>query len=162
MTAARSGQRGSAFIEATLVLLFLFALIFVIIDLSWAQFAKATLQHAVRAGVRYAVTGQTGTSPKGVALGQVASIQQVVQQESMGFLTDASKISVQFFTPGTNPPTACPSTTAGCNAGGNLVVVSVQNFTVNPFAPLLRNGSPVTFTVSAGDLLEPAATPPAL
>ena len=148
-------------VEATLVLLFLIAIVFVIVDLSWAQFAKVTLQHAVRAGVRYAMTSQTGTDSKGKQLGQVASIQQTVQNEAMGFLSSPSQVTVQFFTPGTNPPVACPAATAGCNGGGNLVVVSVQNYTVAPFAPILRSSTPVSFTVSAGDLIEPIATPPA-
>ena len=39
-------------IEATLVMVFLFALIFLLIDLAWAVFAKVTLQNAVRAGAR--------------------------------------------------------------------------------------------------------------
>lgn len=160
MTMKGSKQRGSAMIESTLVLVFLIAILFVIIDLSWAQFAKVTMQHAVRAGVRYAMTSQTGTDANGNQLGQVASIQQTVQTEAMGFLSSPSQVTVQFFTPGTNPPAACPASTAGCNGGGNLVVVSVQNFTVKPFAPLLRSSTPVSFTVSAGDLIEPTATPP--
>lgn len=82
----RSGkQRGAAMIEAALVMVFLFALIFLLIDLAWAVFAKVTLQNAVRAGVRYAITSQTGTDPNtGLALGQVASIKQVVQTKAMG------------------------------------------------------------------------------
>ncbi|HWB96268.1 MAG TPA: TadE/TadG family type IV pilus assembly protein [Bryobacteraceae bacterium] len=146
-------------IEATLVLLSLLAILFIIIDLAWVQFAKASLQHAVQAGVRYAITSQTMTDSQGVSLGQVASIQQVVKDESMGFLTDPSQVTVQFFTPGANPPAACPVSTPGCNGGGNLVVVSVEDFTVSPFAPLLRSSDPVSFTVSAGDLIEPLAIP---
>jgi Flp pilus assembly protein TadG len=149
-------ERGSAMIEATLVLVFLFALIFLLIDLSWAVFAKATLQNAVRAGARYAVTSQTSINPgTGLALGQVASIQQVVQEQAMGFLSDTSTISVTFYAVGTNPPTQL--TGVGSNAGGNLVMVSVVGYTLSPLAPLLRSATPVTITVSAGDLIE--ATP---
>jgi Flp pilus assembly protein TadG len=146
-------------IEGTLVLIFLLALIFLIIDLSWAQFAKATLQNAVRAGVRYAVTSQTGTNAQGQPIGQVASIQQVVQGQSMGFISDPTTVSVNFYTPGGGAPTSCPVATTGCNAGGQLVVVSVPNYSVNAFFPLLRSSTPVSFTVTAGDLIEPTTTP---
>jgi len=156
-------EAGETLIEATLVLLFLFALIFLLLDLSWAVFAKVTLQHAVRAGVRYAVTSQTSSDGNGNALGQVDSIKQVVATQSMGFLTSGnvdSMVTVTFFSVNGGGPTAVSG--SGSNASGNLVVVSVNNYQVSPFGPLLRSTAPVSFSVSAGDLIEPspAGTPP--
>ena len=159
-------QRGSTMIESTLVLIFLFALIFLLIDLGWAVFAKVTLQNAVRAGVRYAVTSQTTTDPSsGLALGQVSSIKQMVKNQAMGLLTDSdisNIVFVRFYAIGGNPPALLSG--SGSNAGGNLVTVSVEGYTLSPLAPLLRSRSPVNITVSAGDVLEasPVTGPPAL
>ncbi len=153
-------------VEATLVLVFLFALVFLLIDLGWAVFAKVTLQNAVRAGARYAVTSQTGIDPNtNMPLGQVASIKQMVQSQSMGLLTDddvSSIVFVRFFAVGSNPPAQL--TGSGSNAGGNLVTVSVEGYTLSPLAPLLRSAVPVSISVSAGDVLEasPITGPPPL
>ena len=70
----------------------------------------------------------------------------------MGLLSDPSSVSVTFYAVGTNPPTQL--TGAGSNAGGNLVMVSVEGYTLAPLAPLLRSATPVTITVRAGDLIE--------
>ena len=158
---AATREAGETLIEATLVLLFLFALIFLLLDLSWAMFAKVTLQHAVRAGVRYAVTSQTSTDGNGNALGQVDSIKQVVATQSMGFLTSGdveSMVTVTFYAVNGGGPS--PISGSGSNASGNLVVVSVNNYQVTPFGPLLRSTVPVSFTVSAGDLIEPSPNGP--
>ncbi len=157
-------------IEATFCLMAFIAIIFLMMDLSWAVFAKLTLQNAVRAGVRYAVTSQTSGS-----LGQVASIQQQVKQQSMGFITDAqssSLVSVCFYsvTPPTTTSLGCGASAAAgntgpANTGGNLVIVSITNYPVSPFAPLYRKATPVSISVSSGDLIETSGTtgtPPAL
>ncbi len=162
--------RGATLVEASLVLLFFMGLLFLLIDLSWGLLAKATLQHAVRSGVRYAVTNQTGTKKDpvtgaNIALGQVDSIKQVVKKQAMGFLSDAdlnAKVFVRFYLVTGGAPQLV--TGAGSNMAGNLVVVSIENFSLSPMVPLLRSGTPVPITVRAGDLLEgqPAGGPPPL
>ncbi len=47
--------------EGTAITLLLFGLLFLVVDLALALFTKATLQSAVRAGVRLAVTEQLGS-----------------------------------------------------------------------------------------------------
>jgi Flp pilus assembly protein TadG len=141
-------------VEAAFVLIVFLGFIFLIFDVSWAIFAKATLQHAVRAGVRYAVTSRTILSG-GTQLGHVASIKQVVQSESMGFLSASdvsSRVTVTFWSVSSNPPAQV--TVAGANSAGNMVVVSVNGWNLNPLAPLLRSSSPVQISVSSGDLIE--------
>jgi Flp pilus assembly protein TadG len=120
------------------------AVAFLTMDTAWALMVKATLQHAVREGVRYAVTGQTSGSN-----GQVASIEQVVLQQSLGLLTgsQAATLSVQFLDPATLAPTAS-------NQGGNLVQVSVTAYQISPLAPLLRPGTPISVSVTSVDMLE--------
>jgi Flp pilus assembly protein TadG len=162
----RSGSQGNSLVETTFIVLLLFGLLFLLIDLGWAVFVKATLQQAVRSGVRYAITGQHMTVTNNgtqTTLGQVASIEQVVEQQSMGLISAGDPngyISVQFYSTASDPPALVTGT--GSNAGGNLVVVSVTSYPMTPMAPLLRSGAAIPITVSSGDLLEPYSTPPPL
>ena len=50
--------------EFALVALLLFGILFTIIDLGIMFYVNLTMQHAVREGTRYAVTGQMGGQPK--------------------------------------------------------------------------------------------------
>jgi len=140
----RTLEQGSQLVEAGLMLLPFLVLLFMTMDTAWALLVKATLQHAVREGVRYAVTGQTSGSN-----GQIASIEQVVLNQSLGLLTgsQAATLSVQFLDPGTLAPTAS-------NQGGNLVQVSVTDYQITPLAPLLRSATPVPVSVTSIDKLE--------
>lgn len=155
-------------VEAAFVLIVLLGFIFLVFDVSWAIFAKATLQHAVRSGVRYAVTSQTATSG-GKQLGQVASIKQVVQRQSMGFLSASdlnSFVKVTFYSVSSSPLTLVDQTKdPTANSAGNLVVVSVNGWKLNPLAAVLHSSSPVLISVSSGDLIESSGsggTPPPL
>jgi Flp pilus assembly protein TadG len=148
--------------ETALCLLVFLGFIFLITDLSMGILAKMTLQHAVRSGVRYAITSQTSGS-----LGQVASIKQVVQAQSMGFLSASAAstyVTVTFCSVNTNPP-VCGLTGVGSNLAGNLVIVSVNAWPFTPIAPVLHSGAAIPLSVSAGDLIESSgsgASPPPL
>jgi Flp pilus assembly protein TadG len=143
-------------VEAGLMMLPFLALAFMTMDAGWAIFVKATLQHAVREGVRYGVTGQTcssipavsgcGSSTSG---SQGASIEAVTVSQAMGLLSgsQADTLSVTYLDPVTLTPTAS-------NAGGNIVQVSVTNFMITPLAPLLRSGNPIPVNVTAADVIE--------
>ncbi len=157
-------------VEATFVLMAFIATIFLVMDLTWGVLTKEALQNGVRAGVRYAVTSQTSG-----ALGQVASIQQEVQQQSMGFLSAAqstSIVSVCFFSTTSNPPaslgcgtTAVAGPTGPANSGLNLVTVTINSYPFKPLVSLYISSSAVPITVSSSDLIESSGTggtPPAL
>ena len=137
-------QRGNTLIEATAVALLLFGLMFLLIDLALALFTKATLQEAVKAGVRFAVTDQ-------LASGQSYmndSIVQVVQQNAMGMLNGAGgacKISISY----TNPVTG----TASSGTGGDVISVSVVGYNYQPVG-VLKSGSPIAITAASSDVLE--------
>ncbi len=153
----RSKESGNAMLEMGLVFVPLFAILFAISDYSMAVFMRATLQHSVREGVRYAVTYQTMSG-----LCQDASIKQVVKSASTGFLnsTHDSLIFVKY-----HAPTDLTSvvTGAGSNAAGNIVEVSIENYSHRWIAPLLRSNTPLTITVAAADRTESlagTATPP--
>jgi Flp pilus assembly protein TadG len=139
-------QRGSQLVEAGLAMLPLFAMVFLVIDISWGIWVKATLQHAVREAVRYAVTGQTQTGS-----GQTASIKAVAQTQAMGLLSgsQATTLHVRFY-----DSTSLAETSS--NIGGNVVEVAVENFSMSPLAALLRSNDPYWLTVRAADIIEPS------
>src|SRR5215813_7950746 len=83
----RERQRGAEMLEVALISTLLFGLTFLLVDLSLAICVRSTLQHAVREGVRYAITGQNSPGPC-----QDDSIKAVVKKNSLGFM---SKPSVQ-------------------------------------------------------------------
>jgi len=151
----RNPRRGAELVEFTLVMIPLFGVLFLTIDLAWMLFARATLQYAVREGVRYAVTGQAMTG-----MGQDASIKSVVQQASMGFLagsSGATKIAITYLDPNAN------FAVTASNAGGNLVQVAVNGVSVFPMAPLFHNAAALSMSAVSSDVVEssPGGIPPA-
>lgn len=152
---ASRGRRGATIVEMSFVVIALFGLLFLLIDLSWVVFAKASIQHAVREGCRFAVTSQTLTG-----MGHIASIREVVRRNSMGFIGESqlNNIQVRFYNPETLQPVSGP----GSNAGGNLVIVAVENFEVRPLVPLVRSSDPIRFSVRSADRMEasPMGIPP--
>ena len=163
-------------IEFTLVLLPLLGFTFLLLDMGWAVYKRATLQFAVREGCRYAVTNQLQalTDSSGNAYGMIDSVKWVVQNKAMGFLgstaTDPgyASIQVRFYDPNTSLTTAlalppdCTVHRTSPNAGGNLVEVSVENYQAKALAPLLRSAAPLNFTARSADRMEgnPAAGVP--
>jgi hypothetical protein len=134
-------------------------MVFLVINVAWMYFAQASLQHAVQAGVRFAVTG---TVMQGYT-GQDASIKSIVQQQAMGFLSGPDgldKITINYYSP-TSLGTVL--TGAGSNAGGNIIEVKVQGVTMSVLGPLL-NGGPLALALSAisTDVMEssPGGIPP--
>ncbi len=165
----RVAQRGVELIEFTLVLLPMLGFVFLLLDLGWGVYKRATLQFAVREGCRYAVTNQTQplTDSGGKAYGVIDSVKWVVQQRAMGFLgskpTDPgySLIQVRYYDPNSSlttalaMPTNC-STNVGTppNWALNLVEVSVEGYRAMPLAPIYRSQSPLLFTARSSDRVE--------
>ncbi len=146
----RGNERGSEIVEFSLTILPFFAILFLIVDASWVIFVRATLQFAVREGVRYAITGQTGPQ------GQDAAITSVVQNNAMGLLNGpagASLVTINYYQPGT--AAALPDV-VNSNIGGNVVQVSVNGMSLIPMAPLWRSASPVLVFATSGDIVEPS------
>lgn len=149
-------EEGSEITELSLVLLPLLGVLFLIIDVSWVLFARSSLQEAVREGVRYGVTGQTFT---GECL--TASVQQVVQQNSFGFISAANmshQVSVQFYL---QSNLSTPVSGSGATAGGNVIKVSVSGVSVSPIGPILIAATPFLLSASSSDVMETqSGTPP--
>ncbi len=148
-------QRGAALVEGVLTMLPLLAILFAVLDLSMALFAKNTVQFAVCQGVRYAITSRTMTG-----MGQDASIKTVVQGYTLGLLDYLSadhvgrnRIAITYY----DPATLSPVTGTGSNVGGNIVVVSATGLSWAWMVPLLRSKTSLQFAVSSADIME--ATP---
>ena len=153
-----------------MVALPLLAMVTVLADTAWAVFAESTLQRAVRIGVR---TGVTLTASQIAAGGNLTdTVKAIVQNNAFGILhgsTGLSKIKVNYC----QPPV--PSSTAACtdvsgqangDASGNIMIVSVQGFSLVPLMPRIYSGklavdnSPLVITVSSADIIEPSQNPP--
>jgi Flp pilus assembly protein TadG len=145
----RRRQRGNQLVEASLIFLPLFAILLGVFDFSVALFLRATMQNAVREGVRYAVTYQTASGQC-----QDASIKAVVKSSAAGFLSDAahdSKIKVRYYDPSN---LGVEVTGANSNSPGNVVEIGVEGYTWSWIAPLWRSASPFNINVYAADRME--------
>jgi Flp pilus assembly protein TadG len=146
----------------------LFAMIFVLLNIAWAVFAKSTLQRAVRLAVRTGITISTTTA--GSCLTDV--VKSSVQANALGLLNGSKGlgyIKVNYFLPpAANSTTAATdvSTAVNADAGGNIMQVSVQGFSLLPIVPRIYSwhqapdNNPLIVNVYAADLIEPSRTPP--
>ncbi len=145
----------------------LFSMMFILLNIAWAIFAKSTLQRAVRIGVRTGVT-ITSTNP-GTCLSDV--VKSTVQANSLGLLngSNGGLVQVNYFLPPAPNSTTAPtdvSTAANADAGGNIMQVSVQGFSLVPIVPRIYHwyetpdDSPLIVNVYAADVIEPSRTPP--
>jgi Flp pilus assembly protein TadG len=137
-------QKGSAMVESGLVFLPLIALLFALMDFSIILFVQNVLHHAVREGVRFAITQQTGAG------GQDAAIKTIVQRNAFGFLSDPTKIIITYL----DPTTLAPVAGAGSNGQGNVCVVSVASYGWKLMVPILQNSAPINLSASSSDVME--------
>lgn len=147
-----TNQGGNAVLEGALALPPLFMILFATIDFSMALLMRNTAQAAVREGVRYAVTGQTMSG-----MGQDASIRQVIENNSLGFITSsnaASLVTINYY----NPSTLVLQTGTGSNAAGNIVQVQISGLSWAWMVPYGRGATPLQFTVTSADIVEANST----
>ena len=133
-------RRGNTAVEAALIFLPFFAMIFAILDYSMIFFLQGTFKHAAREGVRFAITQRTLGS-----MGQKDSIKSVVQTNAMGFLSGAAgaaKIDVKFYRldPSASKLGYVEVTGAGLNSPGNIVEVTISPCTQANFSDCFRWG----------------------
>jgi len=136
-------------LEASFVFLPLMALFFAMIDIPFGIFIQNTLREAVREGVRFAITQQTGAS------GQDAAIRAVVENYSLGYLNDAAiaagkaTFNITYY----DGRTLTAVTGVGSNAQGNICVIaaSVQH---SWMAPVWQNTGILTFSATSSDVME--------
>ncbi len=126
------------------------AMFFAMIDFPVAIFIQNTIRSAVREGVRYAITQETGAG------GQDAAIKAVVESYSDGFITDSlitagkATFSITYYD-GTTLANAGTGTNS--NAQGNICVISasVQH---SWMAPVWQSTGLLSFSASSSDVME--------
>lgn len=184
----RSRQRGNTILEASLIILPMFALFFGIIDFAFVFFLQNSFQHAAREGSRFAITYASSYNGTDCTASQFTCITGVVQDNAFGFLGGAksSYIIVNYYTANdlTNPVMTCQSgtctlkgtlpqtlsngnTVTYANQPGNAIEVLVSQYPWNWLVPIkgFSPGTAMNLTASSIDVLEglPAGTttPPA-
>lgn len=134
--------------EFGLVALLFFTLLFSIVDWSYLFFANLTMQHAVREGARFAVTGSSaGATTPGDRCG--ATVQRI-RQQSMG-LYDATGSTTVFKTVDSAGNITVLGS-GGCYGAGQLIIVEVSS-AVTALTPFVRpffnaTGGQYRFSVS--------------
>jgi len=132
------------------------AICFALLDFPLAVFIQNTLRNAVREGVRFAITQQTGAG------GQDAAIKTTVKNNSMGFLNDSdlsasptpkATITISYY----DKATLAAVTGNGSNGQGNICVITAT-VTRGWMVPLWRDSGLLTFSASSSDVME---APPA-
>jgi Flp pilus assembly protein TadG len=147
----RRDQSGSALVEFGLVLLPLFALLFLIMDVGWILFSWAAIQEGAREGVRYAITG-SGQAEATLD----AATKLVVEQYSFG-AAKAGNISVDYYPSTGYSSSGAPASldgAAGSTTSGNLVKVTIQGVSVKSFVPLFDITGTIQLSASACDILQ--------
>jgi Flp pilus assembly protein TadG len=140
----RRRQKGAEILEAALIIVPLFGILFLTLDMAMVVFVRSTFQHAVREGVRYAITGQVQTG-----LCQDDSVKSIVKANAVGLLngaTAASKIHVHWINP--------VSGAVADNSYGNIVEVSVEGYQYKALAPYQRLNSDPLVWARAYDMME--------
>ena len=167
---SKKAQRGSETIEFALVLIPFLALVTTLIDASWAIFTKATLQYAVRTGVRNGITiTQAQATAANKTLTQM--VKDSVQTAALGMLTGTTGrayIQVHYLAQDSSSPTGVTdvSTQSNGNSPGNIMQVSVSNYGTGLllpriyglFTPIDRN--PAMVSVVSADRIEPSGDVP--
>ena len=113
----QSGQGGATLLELALITPVFLMLIIGIIELSMAYFANMTMQHAVREGARYAVTGNKDLDPASSNQQRYQAVIQKMKDSSMGIYDKVN-------------PVITVNGVSGTSAGmfgnsGDIVVISV-------------------------------------
>lgn len=137
-------SRGLTTVEFAITASLFFLLMFMVVDFSLASFAKLTMQHAVREGARYAITGQVDLDPQADSNRKRAVIQKI-RDHSMGFfdmVTAESDIEVTDIE-GTS--------VSGFGAPGESIVITLncQWPIFSPFTQAIVSDSHHNFSVHA-------------
>ena len=80
-------SRGTTTVEFAITASLFFLLLLMVMDFSLYSFAKLTMQHAVREGARYAITGQVDLDPQADSNRKRAVIQKI-RDHSMGYFDE--------------------------------------------------------------------------
>jgi Flp pilus assembly protein TadG len=156
-------RKGSQLLEFTLVLLPMLAMVGVVLDMAWAVFVQGTLQWAVRYAAHQGSIMTASSLAQGACL--TGTVKSLVQSNSVGLLNGTSGlalIKVNYLQPptaGSSGASTDVSTTSTGDAPGNIMQVSVQNYSLVPLLPLFftwahaATTTPMTVNVYSADLI---------
>ncbi|GAD89605.1 hypothetical protein VHA01S_023_00190 [Vibrio halioticoli NBRC 102217] len=82
----RHKQRGISLVEFSIVFSLFFLLLFTIVDFALFGYVKLTMQHAVREGARYAITGRIDSDPDQENPLRENAVLTVIEHSSIGIL----------------------------------------------------------------------------
>jgi len=171
----RRRRRGQELIEFCFCVTPLFAMLFVYMDIAWAVYVKATLEQAVRVGVRYGITNVVPDPNRPELCSAGSSLTDCVKMHvqwgagspggttfplSGGLLggSNGSLISVTYYQPTT---TGLPLATGTLDLSGNVMVVAVTNYPMTTlFPPYIAPPSTTNITVNSADTLSGVSTLP--
>ena len=118
--ASAQRHRGASAVEFALVAPLFFLLLFSIVDFGAMMWANLTMQHAVREGARYAVTGQTSLDPNTSAPQRYRAVLEKIHDSSLG-VYDMTNAQVTTWVNGSSQPNG-----AGMfGNAGDIVVIQV-------------------------------------
>jgi Flp pilus assembly protein TadG len=143
--------KGGTTIEFAMTALIFLVLLMAIIDFSYMFFVNLTMQHAVREGARYALTGQSDLdpNPQGTAQDRCDATIARIKDASMGFFDRASSVVV--FKTVNSDGSITPVPSNSCAAANQIIVITV-NCELPLISPLIQpffpNGK-YTFSASS-------------
>lgn len=158
----RSGNRkGQTIVEFALAAVILFSLLFAIIDLALMFFVNLTMQHAVREGARYAITGQSD-----LGADRRAALIAKIREQSMGMYDKNLHVpkdpSVSIIKPsGVTFTNYSGTPTTGDPGQSDEVIVISLTYKWSLVTPLMKPffpGGAYTFTVKTTMKNEPFPT----
>ena len=137
-------SRGSSTVEFAIVGSLFFLLMFMVMDFAAYSFIKLTMQHAVREGARYAVTGQVDLDPQ-AKLDRKRAVIQKIRENSMGYFDDVLAESDVVVTNADGSPVS------GFGAPGESIVITFncQWPIISPFTRVILSDSYYNFSVRA-------------
>ena len=136
--------RGTTTVEFAFTSALFFLLMFMVMDFALYGFVKLTMQHAVREGARYAITGQVNLDPQAENNRKRAVIQKI-RDNSMGFFDKVIEESDIEVTDSDGSPVS------GFGAPGESIVITLncQWPIVSPFTQAILLASDYNFSVRA-------------
>lgn len=157
------GNKGQATVEFALAAILFLGLLFVILDVAMLFWVNLTMQHAVREGTRYAVTGQIGASPD-----WRTALTAKIKEQSMGLydknlyvpkdptikIINQGSVTFANYTGGT--------TVTGTSGTPSVTLVVSLTYKWRLITPFLRpffSGGFYTFTVRSTMKTEPFPSP---
>jgi hypothetical protein len=123
----KARQKGAAVVEFALAVIVFFAVLFAIIEFGYLFWVNLTMQHAVREGARFAVTGRVLPDPGDPAenLNRCESAKLWIKENSMGlFDVVTSDADVTFSR--VQPDGQIVSIGSGCGSPNDIIMINVD------------------------------------